>query len=585
MEIHLKKRFEIQDLPDMDTLNSEIDKLAKNVTIGETLFMKKYGVRSEAEYKKKMAKKGHIMKHTTIGWNSWDDTAKGTEKIYNELTKRGSYIDRFGYILDWIMGVPENMRSKLQRGTGLIFKNPDDWAKLGQVVPVQPHLGDHVIGSLNAVENTVNALNAGVTTIGNVSQYYTYEYPGIDMEKERTIEMVESIGLMGRFKEQGAVVHSNVDDGFGAQFHDLANLVGWARIERYIVEDLLGAGMNHCFGNLFSDPILRITFNQAMEAINKTHTPGSMMYGNTIDFGKDISHNFGALSSYSLGDIIGQMHNPSGHAVTVIPVTEAIRIPTADEIIQAHLTVDMMIEKAKYFTPYINWEKIKGDRDLLVACGNIFFERVMNGLDDLGIDIKHPGQVLAALKAIGPAQLEEKFGVGRADKEAMRGRVPVRPTDIVSTINHKRDVITNNIKDLKDSLKGYKVIVGSTDVHEFGKEIVKNVLVKANATVYDLGSSVPVDDVIDTMQETECSVVVMSTFNGIALSYTKELLSKAKKDGVQIRLILGGLLNEVMEGEDLPIDVADKIKAMGVNVDNDAEKLIVNVKKAYNSLD
>ena len=92
MDIKMKKRFEYKNLPDMQTIRSEIDKIAKNVTIGETLFMRENGVKSEAEYKKKMAAKGHIMKHTHIGWNSWDVTAKGTEYIYNELKKRGSYV-------------------------------------------------------------------------------------------------------------------------------------------------------------------------------------------------------------------------------------------------------------------------------------------------------------------------------------------------------------------------------------------------------------------------------------------------------------------------------------------------------------
>lgn len=578
MEIHMRKRFEYKDLPDMKTIKNDAYKIAQQITIGQTLFMKEKGVKSEAEYKKQMASQGHIMKHTHIGWNSWDETAKGTEKIYKELTRRGSYVDRFGYCLDWVMGVPENLRHLLPMGTGLTFKNADEWAKIGQIVPVQPHLGDHMIGSLNSIENTVNALRAGVTTMGNISQYYTYEYPGIDMEKERVIKMITAIEIMGHFKNQGTIIHSNVDDGFGAQFHDLANLVGWCILERYIVEDLLGAGMSHCFGNLFSDPVLRIIFGQAMWAINKTQTPGSMAYGNTIDFGFNYERNFGALASYSLGDILVQRHNPSGHAVTVIPVTEAVRIPTAEEIIQAHMTVDMMIEKAPYFEPYINWSKISSEKDILVTCGRIFFERIMNGLDDLDVDITHPGEILAALKAIGPAQLEKNFGVGQSDKQAMRGRIPVRPTNIVSTIQHKQEHIEHHIAHLSNSLKGYNVIVGATDVHEFGKEIIKNILLKANANVYDLGSSVPVQEVVDTMKETECSTVIISTYNGIALSYARELLAAAHKKNLVIHLAMGGLLNEVKEGDQLPIDVKNELVKLGVNCDNDAENTVQLVK-------
>lgn len=37
-----------------------------------------------------------------------------------------------------------------------------------------------MIGSLNGIENITNALNVGVTSIGNLAQYFTYEYPGLD---------------------------------------------------------------------------------------------------------------------------------------------------------------------------------------------------------------------------------------------------------------------------------------------------------------------------------------------------------------------------------------------------------------------
>ena len=53
MQLHLNKRFEWKELPDMQFFRSEIDRHAKDITIGETLFFKEYGVRTEGEYKKK----------------------------------------------------------------------------------------------------------------------------------------------------------------------------------------------------------------------------------------------------------------------------------------------------------------------------------------------------------------------------------------------------------------------------------------------------------------------------------------------------------------------------------------------------
>lgn len=44
--------------------------------------------------------------------------------------------------------------------------------KIGRVVPIQPHLGDFMIGFPAAMDNTLNTLAAGVTKIGNLSQLF-----------------------------------------------------------------------------------------------------------------------------------------------------------------------------------------------------------------------------------------------------------------------------------------------------------------------------------------------------------------------------------------------------------------------------
>ena len=85
-------------------------------------------------------------------------------------------------------------------------------------------------------------------------------------------------------------------------------------IERYLVEELLGACMTFSYGNLFSDPVSRIVFNMAMDAGNTKGVPGTMTFGNTIDYGLDLSRNYGALSSFSLADAVCQRHKPTGHA-------------------------------------------------------------------------------------------------------------------------------------------------------------------------------------------------------------------------------------------------------------------------------
>ena len=47
MEIKLNRRFNEKELPDMKTILGEAEKIAKGVTIGESEFMRYYGVKSE----------------------------------------------------------------------------------------------------------------------------------------------------------------------------------------------------------------------------------------------------------------------------------------------------------------------------------------------------------------------------------------------------------------------------------------------------------------------------------------------------------------------------------------------------------
>lgn len=579
MDIEIKRRYNEKELPDMKTIRSDAKKIASGITIGETLFMKEYGVKSEVEYKQKMMEAGKIMKHSVIGWNSWDVTEDGIRAVYNGLKEAGSSIDRLGICCDWIMGVPEQYRDRFQASGSLILNTPEEWSRLGQVVPVHPHLGDHMIGSLNGVENVTNALNAGVTSIGNLAQYFTYEYPGLEMEDYRTEDYIKAMAIMGEFKDQGVCMHCNLDDGYGAQFHDVANLLGWAKLERYVAEDLMGGRLAHCYGNLFSDSFLRIVFNRALSMINKYGTPGTFVNGNTIDYGFSLPRNYAALCAYALPDVACQLMYPSGYAVAPVPFTEAIRIPEPKEIIEAQLTMDMVIEKAPYYARYINWEKVNADAEKLVVGANQFFERVMNALDDLGVDIEHGGEIVSVLKAIGPEQLEIAFGAGKKDKEAMRTRVPVMPTSIVQTINKiQDDALAKQNFEGDGPLSGVSVVVGSTDVHEFGKEVIRNYLRKAGAKVFDLGVSVSIGEIADTLIETGSKVLCMSTYNGMAYSFARDLMEELKRTGMEdTHVLMGGRLNEAMDGSDVPIDVTDKLVAMGVNADNSLDTIVETI--------
>ena len=160
----------------------------------------------------------------------------------------------------------------------------------------------------------------------------------------------------------------------------------------------------------------------------------------------------------------------------------------------------------------------------------------------------------------------------------MRGRVPVWPTNIIAKINDAGDELVSSVKGLESKpLQGVNVVMASTDIHVFGKEVIKRLLREAGANIYDLDQSVPTQEVIDTAVETESKVLCISTHNGMAYGYAKELSDKLKEAGLDdVLVIMGGLLNEALPGKNLPEDVSGLVAELGFNVDNNAED-IVNV--------
>ena len=153
------------------------------------------------------------------------------------------------------------------------------------------------------------------------------------------------------------------------------------------------------------------------------------------------------------------------------------------------------------------------------------------------------------------------------------------PTSIVKTITKQKEEIVSQISGIEEKpLKDVNVVIGATDVHEFGKELCKKVLLEAGANVFDLGTTISIDDLADTVIETEGKAVLISTYNGIAYSFAKDMMDKFKENHIKVPVIMGGRLNEPVDGSDLPVDVSERIARMGINVDNNVETMIDFIK-------
>jgi len=552
-------------LPGGETVIFEGRALASDIDIGRTLFMDEMGVGSEAEYKRRCIQDGKIMFHAHIGMNTWTSTAEALTILKREAAAGDVRVDRAGICLDRRMGLPSSHREGVPAETGPMLEKPADWLQIGQVAPIQPHMGDFMIGFPAATENTINALKAGVTSIGNLSQFFSHEVPLWRDHVTTTVETVRSIAIMGALREQGTLMHSYLEDGYGALFYDCTTVAGWAYLERYIVEELLGAKLAHCIGGLTCDPVKRAGWVFALDRIHNHDCLGSMFYGDTISFIDNFTVNSALVGEYLLWDIMAQMACPTGHAVHPLPVTEAIRIPSAREIVEAQILGRRIEKTARRLYPHVDFSASYIFADKVTTCGKTVLDNALAGLKDAGVNVRDPVQLLIVLKQIGPAVFEEMFGVGKPDESAIRGRHPEVMTDVFimskESIDQYRDLFQQPKN--RQMLKDRRLLIASTDVHEHAILILDRLCQEAGAETVYLGAEKDPDEIAEKARETGVQAILISTHNGMALDYSIRFKEELKKKNLTVPVIMGGVLNQKTEGQALPVDVSRRIKQLG----------------------
>ena len=555
------------ELPSGSEIIKQARSMAGDIKIGRTAFMDKMGVDSELAYKQQCLKDTRIMFHAHIGMGSWQATADALAHLYKTAEQSEIIIDRAGICLERRMGLPPSHRDNIPAETGPMLETAGQWAQIGQVVPIQPHMGDFMIGFPASTENTIHALQAGVTTIGNLSQYFAQAAPRWKDTAATTVETVRALAIMGALREQGALVHSYLEDGFGALFCDCATVAGWAYLERYIVENLLAARLAHCIGGLTTDPVKRAGWVFALHEIHDKNSIGSMIYGDTLSFTADFNRNRGLVGEYLLWDILAQMECPTGHAVLPLPVSEALRVPSADEIVEAHIYGRRIEATARRLHPHMDFSASYDFSKKVLGAGKSVFDRALDGLKEAGVDTGDPIQLLYVLKDLGPAGFETLFGAGKSNEAWARGREPVIATDVFefssSTVTKYRDLFTAPRS--KQILKGRRILIASSDVHEHAIMIIHQLLAEAGADMINLGAETDPDQIVAQVQHNAAEAILISTHNGMALDYARRLKDNMDRCRITIPVVLGGILNQKVENQALPVDVSGDLKKLGFN--------------------
>jgi methylmalonyl-CoA mutase cobalamin-binding domain/chain len=539
--------------------------LARDWTVGPSPYLSLHGVTSEAERKRRAMANREVLLHAQIGYRDPALTGEAWSRIHDAGLEAGMAPDRYGICLDWSMGYRREDRAGRRRGTGLLLDDAEDFCSLTARAPVAPHFGDFVLGFPAAVENCQAALAAGSTCIGNLGQYFTFRLPDWDDDIDCTRATVTALGLAAA-QDREILVHSNLDDGFAAQFTDMTSALGAVLIEKRLVEELCGAGASHCFGHHFTDPLPRLGFQTALAELNPT--PGSMIYGATMGYRGDEVENYAALASYLSMDILSQKLTPSGHAINPVPVTENSRIPDIGEVIDAQRFAIRLVEGFDGADGLIDPERLDDFASRLVEGARRFEENLNRGLRDRGYDLDDPAELMLCLRRLGGRVLEQAFGAGDEDARAPLGRRAIEPsptvTEIARMVARELAAIEPDVVSSAGN-SGHRIIVASTDVHEHGKHFVEEAWRSIGLDCVDAGVSAHPDDLAAKAIENDATVIAISTYNGVARSFITDLLKHLPDSAERPLILIGGRLNEIAEGSNtsLPGAVEEDISRLG----------------------
>jgi len=555
------------DLPDGAEVLREGIEHGRRIERANSLFCQDRGVRSEREFRERGRAQGQFMTSINIGLNTWADTREALGCIIDDARSRGiAPPDQFTLLAERRMGLPEAMRATAPQETGPCLWTDQDWWELTHSFPIQPGAEDNMIGGPGSVENVTRALQVGVTTVGVFSQYF-WRWPYWDDDAAQTVAVVKAAGALAAWAHEGTCFNSYVDDGYPGVFHDYANLVGWTMVERYVSEELLGVPYSASWGGLTSDPVLKTAVTLALHETNPHKVPPAFTHGDTIGNNADTEANYGTVSADVLFMKATDHRYQIGGAVKAVPVTEAIRVPSWQEISAVHAVNRRLEAYVPAIEKSMDWSSLEAQRDVLVGGGRRFFRALMTGMASGGVSTSDPVEFMLVLKKLGAVKAEEFFGAGELDASFPRGRRPVFQTDLLRRTLGERDAAVTQLvqNGYTEALKGVRIVVASTDVHELAVLLLCSALGAAGAEVIDFGISRDPEDIAKAVTETAAHAAAVTTHNGVARSFAASLLAELQRRGMSRTVVcMGGVLNEDVEGSDIPVDVRDEVQQMGV---------------------
>ncbi len=567
-----------KDIPDWKACWEEGYKIGQGIEIMETPFMKKYGVKSDAEYRLQQAAQGKLTYQINMGLATVEDEAAGLREAEKFNEETGLCISFAHQLPKTIVGTPKDKREGLPTGLGFDLNELSDWAAITQASTIQAVFADDHLGYPNAVETTINSLTAGSMYQGMFCMFQQVA-PGCPDEVWNMSENIKALGIVAAKWDDRVIVNSNQDDGLPAYCMDLASYLAWAKWERYVVTDLCKARYAFSFGNLTSNLIHKAAmWLAASDTFRREDQPGiEFIYPNTVDHWDHHLHsNYGFQIPEALMLNLVERRYKTGGSFLSVPISEKVAIPTVEEMLDMTGACQRTVEAAPYFEQMMDWTIVEETRDKIKEFSEVMFSNFMTGMEEAGIDITNPIEMMVVLKKMDPTKFEQLFHPSVV-QEGKSHVEPMLPAALWSVSENLSQDIINQIKDEEyvKKLKGKRVCVVSGDLHYFGLYVMNRVLEELGADVVYGGNSMDAIDVLDLADEYDVENICISLHNGQALAYAGLLKQLAEERGRHYNFYLGGVLTSFLnEDDEVPVDVTEYIEEMGMHTTASVEELV-----------
>lgn len=536
------------------------------------------------DYKKECMREGKIVWDLLVGLATIDEEVEAIAELHRRAEELGYELNLIQTIPSQLIGLPKEYRDKAPATTSYVMEGIDDYLKHTEAAPVDVIFADHHLVTPNAIETTINALKAGSPRVGEFSQFI-WDHPGFDDEVKRFSDMVTALGIMASKRDEMFAVETYLDDGFPGYFIDCMSYIGYALIEHHICSTLCNARYSISFAGLLSEINTRLAIPLALHRLLSTEEQPTMSYINgstNMQWDHDIHGNYGTSCQEMLFEIIVEKKYRMGLGINPVAITEKIAVPTMQELWDIFVAGKRTEEKADEWMEFMDFGKLEEMADVMVEQGTIFFNNVMEGLKEAGIDTDDPLEMILTLKHFDPVKFEQAFHPTTYKKENATIS-PYYPTVLGrQTVQMKQDII-DELYDhgfTEETLNGKKIVIGSGDAHTYGIILVDGVLSAMGATVISGGVDMDAVDMLDLADEEGAEFIGVSCHNGQALDYGKQMLQLAQERGREYCMLMGGKLNAILPGHSEPTEIGDMLEELGIHVSNDFIKT-VDLMKAH----